>query len=171
MRISFGAGRHTPPDFFCIDVVQHPRASRPLDMLHDITKGPIPLADECADELHAYHVIEHFYQWEAAGIVMEWKRLLSPGGWLFLECPDLEKAARNLLDGLSDQMTMWPLYGDPQHRDPFMCHRWGYTPNTLSVLLQQCGFERITHCQPRTHGGRIDRDMRIEARKHAEVAS
>lgn len=165
MRINFGCGRRVLDDFFNVDAAANPRAPRPPELLHDITAGPLPLADGCADELHAYHVIEHFYAWEVDAVVGEWKRLLRPGGLLVVECPDLEKAARNLLAGLNDQMVMWPLYGDPQHRDPFMCHRWGYTRTTLEALLQRCGFDRIVHAPPQTHGGLVERDMRVEARK------
>lgn len=170
MKINFGAGKQTWPDFFCIDAVQHPKASRPLDMIHAVEFdgdgiNRLPLEDGCADELHSYHFIEHVYAWQAPALVGEWYRLLKPGGVLVVECPDLLKAARNLLNGGPDQMHMWPLYGDPGHKDVFMCHHWGYTPKTLQALLIMAGFERCKEKPPQTHGARLDRDMRMEARK------
>lgn len=170
MKINFGAGKQTWEDFFCIDAVQHPKASRRLDLVHAVefsgeTIKPLPLVCGVADELHSYHFIEHVYAWQAPALVGEWHRLLKPGGKLVVECPDILKAARNLLNGGPDQMHMWPFYGDPGHKDVFMCHRWGYTPKTLQALLTQAGFVKCRELPPQTHGARLDRDMRMEAIK------
>lgn len=170
MKINYACGRMVMPGFFNVDAVANPKAPRPPDLIHAITfdksgavASPIPLANGCADELHAYHILEHVYAWEAPALVAEWARLLKPGGLLVLELPNLLAGARNLLDGKGDQMSMWPLYGDPQHKDPFMCHRWGYSPETAAALL--VGFKDIRHLPPQTHSARTDRDMRLEARK------
>ena len=171
MKINFACGKQTWPDYYCIDAQQHPKATRSLDLVHafefdDVElANPLPLTDGCADEVHAYHFIEHVYQWEAPAVIREFARLLRPGGLLVLECPNLEAACKNLLKGAGDQLCMWPLYGDPGHRDPFMCHRWGYTPASLQHLVEAQGFTRAKHLPPRTHGARINRDMRLEAVK------
>jgi predicted SAM-dependent methyltransferase len=117
------------------DIQVSPKAPRPPEILCDVKS--IPLEDECADVVMALHLLEHFYQWEAPAVVQEWRRLLKPGGKLILELPNLEAACRNLLKGMKDQMSMWPLYGDPGHKDPYMCHRWGYTPKTVVKFLKQ----------------------------------
>lgn len=170
MKLNVSCGKQTWPDFYCIDAVQHPKATRPVDLLFEFRFGPdgalgetLPLDDGCAAELHCYHYIEHVYLWEAPALVAEFRRLLRPGGRLILELPNLEAACRNLLAGLSNQMSTWPLYGDPGHRDPFMCHRWGYTPKTIKELLVQSGFSSVWIGPPRTHGRRVKRDMRVEA--------
>lgn len=171
MKLNIGAGKQIWPGFFCVDAVQHPKAERPLDLVHAFTfdgetlKNPLPLEDEIADELHNYHFIEHVYRWEAPALLREFHRLLRPAGRLVIECPDIAKAAKHLLAGGKDQMCMWPLYGDPSHKDPYMCHRWGYTPATLTALLRECGFRAITIGKPETHGRRANRDMRVTALK------
>lgn len=159
MKLNLGCGKKILPGFVNVDVQPRPG----VDVVADVRSVPLP--DGCASEVHAYHVIEHFYLWEVGDVLTEWKRLLDKGGRLVLELPNLEAAARNLLAGMNDQMVMWPLYGDPGHRDPFMCHRWGYTPATLSALLAEHGFDKITVLPPQTHGQRANRDMRVEARK------
>lgn len=169
MKINFAAGKQVWRDFYCIDAVQHPKAPRSLDLVHALRfegerlSNPIPLPDGCASELHSYHFLEHVYRWEAPALVAEWRRLLKPGGLLVLELPNIKLAAKNLTAGMDDQMTMWGFYGDPSWRDPFMCHRWGYTPETVKVLL--LGFEKVKALPPRTHGAKAQRDMRIEAYK------
>lgn len=171
MRINFGCGKQTWPDWFCIDAVRHPKASRDPDLLFALAFNDtqlveaLPLADGCADELHSYHFIEHVYRWEAPAVLAEWHRLLRPGGLLVLELPNLEAACRNLLAGARDQMGMWPIYGDWGHRDPYMMHKHGYTPATIQALVAECGFTNIRMARPQTHKARSDRDMRLEARK------
>ena len=171
MKINFASGKQTWPGFYCVDAVQHPKATRPLDLLYamqfDGEKliNPLPLADNCCDELHSYHFLEHVYRWESPAVLAEFHRLLKPGGRLILELPDLEKAAKNLLLGSPDQMSMWGLYGDPGHKDPYMCHRWGYSPATITQLLADAGYQDICVLPPQTHGARHNRDMRVECIK------
>jgi predicted SAM-dependent methyltransferase len=170
LKINFACGYHTWDGFYCVDAVQNPRAKRPVDLLHTLRfegerlLNPLPLEDDCADELHSIHFIEHVYAWEAPAVIREFRRLVKPGGLLVLELPDLEKACRNLLSGTKDQYSMWSLYGDPNKIDPFMCHRWGYTPHTIKTLLTENGFKRVQRRPPQFHGKRDYRDMRIEAR-------
>ena len=164
MKLNLGCGRRVLSGFFNVDIQQNPKAPRALDLIADISQ-PLPLPDACADEVHAYHLIEHFFRWQANDILTEWKRLLKPGGLLVLELPNLEAACKNLLAGMDDQMCMWPLYGDWSHRDPYMMHKHGYTPRTIKALAEECGFEAIAMLPPQTHGARVNRDMRLEARK------
>lgn len=171
MKINIGAGRQTWNGYFCVDAVQHRKATRPLDLIHAFEfdggklLNPLPLDSEIADEVHNYHFIEHVYQWEAPALVAEFYRLLKPGGCLIMELPNLALSAGNLLRGLPDQYCMFGLYGDPGPKDPFMCHRWGYTPKTIADLLKRGGFRKITHGAPMTHGRKKNRDMRVEAIK------
>jgi len=170
MKLNIGCGKQTWPGFYCVDAVRHPNASRAPDLLHAFQfaadgslHNPLPLKDDCAEELHSYHFIEHVYRWEAPALVAEFRRLLKPSGKLVLELPNIAAAAQNLLAGMNDQMAMWPLYGDPEHRDPYMCHRWGYTPETITALLQAHGFSAVNVLPPVTHGAKRKRDMRVEA--------
>lgn len=171
MRLNIGCGKQTWDGFFCVDAVRHPKATRAPDLLHafvfdvDALTNPLPLADGCADELHAYHFVEHVTAYEAPALLGEFLRLVKPGGLLVLELPNIEAAARNLLAGMNDQMAMWPLYGDATHRDPYMLHRYGYTPKTIKALLVESGFSDVQIKPPKTHGARVNRDMRVEARK------
>lgn len=172
MKIDFACGKHTRPGYFCIDAVQHPKATRDLDLLyvaefdqHGGLKEKIPLEDGCAAELQAMHFIEHVFRYQAPALLSEWKRLLQPGGRLILELPNIELACRNLLAGMDDQMSMWPLYGDWSHKDPYMMHKHGYTPRTIQALLHEAGFRNPVMLAPQTHGAKMGRDMRVEAKK------
>ena len=163
MRLNLGCGRMVLDGWFNVDVVANAKAPRPPEMLCDIRA--VPLAAACADEVMAIHVLEHFYRWEVEDVLTEWARLLAPGGRMILEMPDLNLACENVLAGLTDQMGMWPLYGDPSHRDPYMCHRWAWTFRTLEPILLRVGLSDVRRAAPLYHKARLDRDMRVEARK------
>lgn len=148
----------TNTDVQCID------GARPPDVLCDM--GDLPFKDDSADEILAIHIIEHVYRWEATDKVLpEWKRVLRPGGKLVIECPDVLKAARNLIAGMGDQMAMWPLYGDDTLKDPWMTHRYGWSEQTLKREIEAQGFRDVRVLKPRFHGGRENRDLRIECIK------
>lgn len=171
MKINFACGKQTWPDYYCVDAVQHPKASRPVDLLHALVfagetlTNPLPLEDGCCDELFSCHFIEHVYRWEAPAVVAEFHRLIKPGGRLIMELPDLEKVAKNFLLGAPDRMGIWSLYGDPRDKDPYMCHRWAYTPASITELLKDAGYRKIRVLPPQTHGARHNRDMRVECIK------
>lgn len=171
LRLNIGAGKQTWDGWFCVDAVQHPKSTRPLDLLYEFEfdgpelKHQIPLPDGVADQLFNGHFIEHVYRWQAPAVIKEFHRLLMPGGVLVMELPNILLAAKHLLKGAKDQMCMWPLYGDWSHNDPYMMHKHGYTPQTIEALLVECGFRNIQHKPPQTHGRRVNRDMRIEAVK------
>lgn len=154
-----------------MDAVQHPKASRPVDLLHsfrfdgEILVNKLPVDDNSASEVHSYHFIEHVYAWEAPAVIREFRRVLKPGGKMVLELPNLELACKHLLKRTGDQYSMWPLYGDPSTRDVYMCHRWGYTPESMMALLKNCRMMEIKHLFPQTHGARKNRDMRFECVK------
>lgn len=128
------------------------------DVQSDLRTLPFP--PDYADEIMAIHVIEHFYHWEVQDLLKHWIKILKPGGKLILECPDLAKLVGFFASGdTRDQMTMWGFYGDPSHKDPLMCHRWAYTPQSLSDELRMAGLTQITHEEARFHVKL--RDMRV----------
>ena len=121
-----------------------------------------------ADEILAVHVIEHFYYWEVVAILKRWYQILKSGGKLVLECPNLLFACQMLLSdpkkrsspGKDGQMSMWSLYGDPSWKDPLMCHKWAYTPQSLKAVMGEAGFINLRQEQAQFKL-REPRDMRI----------
>lgn len=164
MKLNIGAGNKRLPGYTGVDAVRRAAA--------DIVAPAwaIPLEDGVADEIMAIHLFEHFYRWECDDVIVEWKRLLKSGGKLVLELPNFYKACENVINGLNnpgkhpDQLNYWAAYGDPRDKDPFMAHRWGWTPQALSEFLASYGFTNITEQPTQFHRtGKLRRDMRIEA--------
>lgn len=164
LKLNLGCGRHVLDGWFNVDVQRSPRAKRDPELLSDVRK--IDLPDGCASTIMAIHLWEHLYRWECDKVIVEWHRLLEKGGELILEMPDLLKFCANIIQNKTDQMGMWGLYGDPTEKDPYMCHRWGWTFSTLKPFLQDAGFIDIREEVTQWHRcGRDDRDFRIVARK------
>lgn len=170
MKVSVGAGKYREEGWWTCDIQEHPKAPRPLDARCDAKS--IPLPDECADVVQAIHLWEHFYRWDCDVVIVEWRRILKRGGLLVLELPNLYKACANIISGKMrggkhpDQLSMWAIYGDDRSADPFMMHKYGWTPARLTEFLAANGFVKIVERPTQFHpAGREHRDMRIEARK------
>jgi ubiquinone/menaquinone biosynthesis C-methylase UbiE len=128
--------------------------------------------DDYADEVMAIHVVEHFWRWEVEAILREWVRVLKPGGRMVLECPNLVSACEEFLKDpermaqptQEGQRTMWVFYGDPAWKDPYMIHRWGYTPSSLAQLMRSVGLVNVRQ-EPAQYKLREPRDMRLVGEK------
>lgn len=175
MKLNVGCGKRYLDGYKNIDVQANPRNPHAPDIIADARA--IPLPDGCADEILAIHLFEHFYRWQIPGLLKEWHRLLKPEGLLVLELPNLIKCCQNILAMYSgkpnplggkdpNQSGMWGLYGDPRYEDEWMCHRWAWSPESLSAVLAENGFGATSEQEPQWHPvGKKYRDMRIEARK------
>ena len=147
----------------------YPGSAKKTDIIADI-RDLRNIKSSIADEILAVHVIEHFYYWEVVPLLRNWQRLMKPGGKIILECPNLLYACQMIVEdpsmrsqpGKDGQMSMWPLYGDPSWKDPLMCHKWAYTPESLIAVLQDAGF-RSAQQEPAQFKQREPRDMRITA--------
>ena len=137
------------------------------DIKCDLRK--LEIASDSADAVAAVHVLEHFYEWEAFDVLTEWKRILKPNGKMILELPCMDKVfayVHNCVvskQPLQPFMTLLALYGDPKHKQPAMCHKWGWFQEPLRQMLESVGMERIEFCVPKYHFP--FRDMRIECYK------
>lgn len=178
MKINFWCGRHVLDGWLNVDAVSRKEGKQP-ELIHAMdfkpdgsVANPLPLPDCCAEELQAIHAFEHVFAWQARPLIREWKRLLAPDGLLVLELPNLIKCCQNYIDGRAvggknpDQLARWGIFGDPHSLDPYMNHRWGYSPDEMISILQDEGFRKVVERPTKWHpAGREHRDMRIEARK------
>lgn len=172
MKLNVGCGARRIEGYTGVDAVKRTAA----DIVAPASK--IPLKDGSVEEIMAIHLVEHVHVWEAPALLREWFRLLSPGGLLVLELPDIVKCCRNIAENYTmagkhpDQAGLWGCYGDPRERDPFMGHKWGYTFQSLSPMVAEAGFIDLTEHPTKWHPvGRDRRDFRLEARKPGNAAS
>lgn len=164
--LNLGAGDKLWDDAINVDMPGN-YAGIKADVECDLHK--LPFDDESVDEVHAIHVLEHFYFPEVDEIFKEWKRVLKPGGWLCIEVPCLEKIIANFqnvpLSRTKEyiQMTWLGLYGDQIPGHPEMIHKWCYSEGLLTRIFETHDFKEVTVSEPLFH--LIQRDMRVVGQK------
>ena len=169
-KLNLGCGDKILAGYINVDVVESRGGAKP-DVVCDLHRLT-PFEDDSVDEILSVHVIEHFWRWEVSSVLKEWVRVLKPGGFMILECPNLLSAAAELLKnplagagaGPEAQRTMWVFYGDPAWEDPYMIHRWGYTPESLIELMEEAGLVDVMQ-EPAQFKLREPRDMRVVGQK------
>lgn len=114
------------------------------------------VADESVDALYSSHNIEHLYPNEVPVALKEFLRVLKPGGFAVITCPDLQAAAQMI----AEDKLLEVAYTSPagpvtpfdivfSHRDftgrdkPFMAHHCGFTLSALLGTLQGNGFSAV----------------------------
>lgn len=174
IRLNLGCGDKILDGYVNVDIVESRGGKRP-DFICDLHNLSV-FESNYADEILAVHVVEHFWQWEVVDILKEWTRVLKPGGKMILECPNLISAAQEFLKdpegaalgGPEGQRSMWVFYGDPAWKDPFMIHRWGYTPRSLATMMHLAGLTDLAK-EAAQFKLREPRDMRITGRKPKNI--
>ena len=162
MRLHLGCGRHYLDGWVNVDIVPHPKAKKPPDVLGSVTKLGFP--DQSADEIMAIHLFEHMNKHEAIKTLHEWARVLKQGGRLILEMPDLMKCCKNFIQNQDDpKNSLFGIYGNHDEESEFMYHKYGWTCSTLKPHLKAAGFTDIIEADPQWHGQRKHRDFRVEA--------
>lgn len=172
-KLNLGCGDKILTGYVNVDVAPN-RAGKSPDVLCDLHDLE-PFDSDAVDEVLAVHVVEHFWRWEVVDILREWVRVLRPGGRMVLECPNLLTACEEFLrnpvagsgPGQEGQRTMWVFYGDPGWKDPLMCHRWNYTPQSLGAIMAEAGLVDIRQ-EPAQFKLREPRDMRMVGEKPAK---
>ena len=100
--------------------------------------------DDTFEQIYASHVVEHFdYKDELVATLIEWRRVLIPGGTLFVSVPDLDVLARLFIDRrlLSAQdrfLVMRMIFGG--HVDRYDYHLIGLNDEFLEYYLSSAGF-------------------------------
>lgn len=117
----------------------------------------LPVADGSVDSVLSSHMLEHFPEEEAEGVLREFRRVIRPGGFVTVIVPDFVAACAHVASGLdAEPCYMTRVGNDPiyardiifGHRgnakgNPLMAHRNGYTPTALFDAVTAAGF-RVT---------------------------
>lgn len=90
----------------------------------------LPFTDRSFDLVIAISLIEHLTKNEAKKFIAEVKRILKPGGSVFLITPNFSSPLRYIFS------KKWFAYSDPTHKHFF-------TPRSLSQLLKTHSFQNI----------------------------
>jgi len=125
------------------------------DVVGSITAMP-EVATASVDAVFSSHNLEHLEAHEVGIALGEFRRVLRPGGFALITCPDLRAiAARILSHGLTPAAYISPagpispidmLYGLRSALaagNRYMAHRCGFDEPTLEATLQGAGFLQV----------------------------
>jgi predicted SAM-dependent methyltransferase len=103
-------------------------------------------ADATFAAVYASHVLEHFdFRDQIPAVLREWRRVLQPGGMLYVSVPDLERLChlyatpRLPVEVRFDLMTM--IFGG--HDDRYDYHLAGLDEDLLKEFLREAGFVSV----------------------------
>ncbi len=119
--------------------------------------GAVP--DRHVDAIWCSHNLEHLHAHEVPQALAEFRRVLKPGGFALITCPDIEAVARLILDGPLDRTAYVAPAGEISPLDMlyghgrsiaagnlYMCHKTAFTDERLAGLLMDAGFPEVRTC-------------------------
>ena len=138
-RLNLGAGFDNRPGYLNVDLNDF----HGPDLVGDARSLP-QLPSGHYEEIIAQDVLEHLERADGPKALAEWRRLLAPGGRLWLRVPDLPSLLRWLDDSESvdrHREIMHYLFGTQAYNGDF--HLAGYTDVLLCAELMAVGLERV----------------------------
>lgn len=141
IKLHLACGYEYHPGYINIDLYA-PEDAR-VDLRHDVRK--LPYEDNSADEIKAFHVIEHFHFWEAKDALKEWYRVLKPGGRIWLETPDFLAQCKEFVAREPNLAAQFELYGNffAYHWIDGQGHKFLFTEQQLYYFLIEAGFKNF----------------------------
>lgn len=110
---------------------------------------------ESMDAIYSSHNIEHVHEHEVSTALNEFLRVLKPGGYVLITCPDLQSICAMVAnDRLTDAVYDSPagpirpidiIYGHSAslaRGHNYMAHKTGFTLKSISAALKHAGFAR-----------------------------
>ncbi len=139
-RLHIG-GKQARPGWEIIDALPGPHVNHVGDA-SDLAR----FADGTFAEVYASHVLEHFdYHEELAQVLREWRRVLRPGGTLYVSVPDLERLCHLYVTPRLPSAVRFDLmrmiFGG--HLDAYDYHMAGLDESLLGDYLERAGFVAI----------------------------
>lgn len=120
------------------------------------------IPDGFADAIWACHVVEHIHWHDQERMFKNMLRVLKTGGIAVIRVPDLGSIAHLIKDGLNKPLyqigdnvftPMDIIYGyrnyftDDQNYNYAMCHKVGFTEQSLGEMLANFGIPAFTQCR------------------------
>lgn len=141
VKLNLGCGFDTKEGYINVDKY-NPKAEVQADLL------ALPFEDDSADEVAAFHVIEHISWRRQMDLYEEFHRVLKPGGLLCLAYPEFEECLRAFLENRNGQRWKWwmqVIYGHQQTEG--QAHLAPIVTSHLVEQLAQVGFKDFDYFQ------------------------
>lgn len=146
MKLDIGAGDKPKEGYVGIDkfVIQ--------DGIVNADMWDLPYPDDSVEAIYSSHALEHVGKFEVMPTLMEWKRVLAPGGVVEIIVPDLEWCIMTWLKYQSNDWYLDIIFGNQAHAGEF--HKTGFTPKMLEFYLREAGFVDLNFMLIESHSQR-----------------
>lgn len=142
VNLNLGCWHRYIPDWTHIDL---------CDMPHIDYKSGIDdlsmFGDGVVDLIYSSHSLEYFDRQDAEGVLVEWRRVLKPGGKLRLAVPDFDSLIDVYKRTGELARVLGPLYGRMEIETPDgptkLFHKTTYSFDSLKTLLEAQGFSNV----------------------------
>jgi predicted SAM-dependent methyltransferase len=101
----------------------------------------LPYDDDTVEEIRSSHALEHVAKRMVPVTLLEWRRVLIPGGRLLLFVPDLEWCVTEWLKRKDTGWHLDTIFGNQDHQGEF--HLTGFTDDIAYNYLDAAGFSDI----------------------------
>lgn len=131
--LNLGSRNRAIPGYLNMDCDAH----EGVDILGDVSDLS-RFEDASVGNIYASHVLEHFPHTQTLSVLKEWRRVLAPGGVLYVAVPDFKRTVELYLrTGLNAWVVNF-LWGDQGYKTAF--HYAGFDARYLGDLLKEAGF-------------------------------
>lgn len=146
--LDLGCGEYTPTTLYDEGKVLRVDGRKEVNPDHCCDLRQLPFDSGIADIVYSSHVLEHFIRNECEPLLVEWLRVLKPGGELRIVVPNIRWAIQEIGKdtGWYDDTKMSTnilnvLYG--AQSNPLDRHFNGFTPGRLGSILENLDLENV----------------------------
>jgi len=136
LKLHLGCGNKCIPGWYHIDVIPFPH----VDLCHEIDNLPM-IEDNSVEVIYCCHVLEHFLRRDVVRVLLEWHRILQPGGTLRISVPNFAVLSSIYQNTNNLDAVIGPLFGRQNYLYNF--HYSAFDYNSLKGLLEGTGFKGI----------------------------
>ncbi len=176
LKLNLGAGSKFIDGYINVDLVR-PQGEIPQGsvFVEDDVRSLEKFKENTVESIMAFHLVEHIPVYDLEPTLIRWHEVLAPGGHVVVEVPCLIKSCVNVLQMLTSKepgifynLGLLGIYGQPDPKNPYMEHKWGWTFDTLAQQFRNAGFVNVREETPLTHM-KTPRDFRLVAEKQKDV--
>ena len=136
MKLHLGCGNRYIPGFYHIDGIESENVNL-VSKLEDLGQ----IKTESVELIYASHVLEHFGRLEVPNVLVEWMRVLKPGGVMRLAVPDFDAVCRVYLESKNIEVVKGLVCGGQNYKYNFHYNIFDF--ESLENLLLKIGMKKV----------------------------
>lgn len=151
MKLHLGSGQRYLPGWKHLDITAHSHVDF-VGSVADLTR----FDSDSVHEIYASHLLEYFSLEDALKVLQEWRRVMVPGGRLWVAVPSFESIISIYQQTKDLRTVIGPLFGQMDSDQGKIFHRCVFDSAALTEILIRAGFIEVSEYDPVTFLSRFD---------------